>query len=246
MRRRIIFTLVAAGMIASTAQADSLFQQGKSLLDGLTKSAGSETGTALSVADLDRGLREALKVGTETVVAQLGAKDGFNGDDLIHIPLPSSLKTVQKTLKKFGLSDLLDDLELRLNRAAEAATPKAKALFLQAIEDMSIEDAKKIYEGPDDAATQYLKTKMSAPLTAEMRPVIDASLAEVGAIQAYDSTMAAYKDIPFVPDAKADLTSHVLDLGLAGIFDYVAKEEAAIRKDPVKQTTDILKRVFGS
>ena len=128
-------------------------------MDGLTKSAGSETGTALSVADLELGLREALKVGTETVVAQLGAKDGFNGDDLIHIPLPGSLKTVQKTLKKFGLSDLLDDLELRLNRAAEAATPKAKALFVQAIEDMSIEDAKMIYEGPDDAATQYLKMR---------------------------------------------------------------------------------------
>jgi len=246
MRSRLVLMIIATAMIAGGAQADSLLQQGKSLLDGVLKSDSSKSGTALTTADLELGLREALKVGTETVVAQLGAKDGFNGDDLIHIPLPDSLKTVQKTLKKFGLSDLMDDLELRLNRAAEAATPKAKALFLQAIEDMTIEDATKIYEGADDAATQYLKSKMSAPLAEEMRPVVDASLAEVGAIQAYDTTMAAYKDIPFVPDAKADLTNHVLDLGLAGIFEYVAKEEAAIRKDPVKQTTAVLKRVFGS
>jgi len=246
MRSRIILIMIATAMIAGGAQADSLLQQGKSLLDSVLKSDSSKSGTALTAADLELGLREALKVGTETVVAQLGAKDGFNGDDLIHIPLPDSLETVQKTLKKFGLSDMLDDLELRLNRAAEAATPKAKALFLQAIEDMSIDDAKKIYEGADDAATQYLKSKMSAPLAEEMRPVVDASLAEVGAIQAYDSTMAAYKDIPFVPDAKADLTNHVLTLGLAGIFEYVAKEEAAIRNEPVKQTTAVLKRVFGS
>jgi len=246
MATRIMFTLAAAAMIAGSAQADSLFQQGKSLLDNVLKSDGSTSGTTLTAADLELGLREALKVGTETVVAQLGTKDGFNGDQSIHIPLPESLEPVQTTLKKFGLSGMLDDLELRLNRAAEAATPKAKALFVQAIEDMTIDDAKKIYEGADDAATQYLKSKMSLPLAEEMRPVVDASLAEAGAIKSYDSAMAAYKDIPFVPDAKADLTDHVVNLGLAGIFDYVAKEEAAIRKDPAKQTTAILKQVFGN
>ena len=86
---------------------------------------------------------------------------------------------------------------------------------------------------------------MSAPLADEMRPIVEASLNEVGAINSYDSTMSAYKKMPLVPDIKADLTQHVLDLGLEGIFLYVAKEEAAIRKDPVKQTTEILKRVFG-
>jgi hypothetical protein len=74
---------------------------------------------------------------------------------------------------------------------------------------------------------------------------VDESLAEVGAVQSYDSMMAQYKTIPFVPDAKADLTSYVVEKGLDGIFHYIAIEEAAIRNDPVARTTDILKKVFG-
>ena len=103
-----------------------------------------------------------------------------------------------------------------------------------------------ILEGPDDAATRYFQVKMSGPLAEEMRPIVDSSLAEVGAIQAYEDTMGQYQKIPLVPDVKADLTGHVVDKGLDGIFHYVAKEEAAIRNNPAKRTTDLLKRVFAS
>ncbi len=201
---------------------------------------------APSTGEITEGVREALKVGTERVVGRLGRVDGFNADPKIHIPLPDSLRDVRAALNLVGMAALTDDVELKLNRAAETATPKAKQLFWQAITDMSLKDIEGIYNGPDDAATRYFRASMSAPLRAEMRPVVDKSLAEVGAIQAFDQMIGRYKAIPFVPNVKADLTEHVLDKAMDGLFFYLGQEEAAIRNDAVKRTTEILKRVFGA
>ena len=140
----------------------------------------------------------------------------------------------------------MDDLELRLNRAAEKATPKAKKLFHQAITEITLDDAKSIYKGPDDAATRYFKSKMSKPLAKAMHPIVDKSLSEVGAVRSYDKLIGKYRSIPFVPDVKTDLTNHVIKKGMKGIFHYLAREEAAIRRDPAKRTTELLKHVFGS
>jgi hypothetical protein len=180
------------------------------------------------------------------VVDQLGRSGGFSADPLIHIPLPSSLKSVQSALSKVGMAGSLDELELQLNRAAETATPQAKALFLDAIRDLTMDDVMAIYKGPDDAATQYLRGKMSTPLSAAMVPVVDQSLAQVGAVRTYESVMDQYNAMPLVPKVDANLTTYVVDKGLDGIFLYLAKEEAAIRTDPVQRTTDLLKQVFGS
>ncbi|MDH3331853.1 MAG: DUF4197 domain-containing protein, partial [Desulfobulbaceae bacterium] len=192
------------------------------------------------------GLKEALLVGSQNVVSQLGRPDGFNLDPAIHIPLPQQLNNVKSLLGKVGMSSMLDDLELKLNRAAEVATPKAKELFAQAISEMTFEDVMNIYNGPDDAATRYFQEKMTPPLAREMQPVVDQSLAEVGAVQAYDNVMGEYRGIPFVPDVKADLTSYVVEKGMDGIFHYIALEEAAIRQNPAKRTTELLQRVFGA
>ncbi len=237
-----LLVLLCFVMGNASAQLDWL-KKGKDLLGGL---GGSTAEQALTSGEISAGLKEALRVGTERVVGQLGVADGFNGDPAIHIPLPDSMKTVQSTLEKFGMSSMLDDLELRLNRAAEAATPKAKDLFWQAINEMTLDDVEGVFNGPDDAATRYFQQKMSAPLAEEMRPIVDHSLAEVGAVQAYDNTMGQYQKLPFVPDVKTDLTNHVLDLGIEGIFHYLAREEAAIRRDPVERTTALLQKVFGS
>jgi len=199
----------------------------------------------LSKPDMIAGLKDALRVGSEHVVARLGKTDGFNNDPNIHIPLPDSLQTVKSTLAAVGMGGLMDELELKLNRAAEAATPKAKRIFGNAIRDMSFDDARKILSGPNDAATQYFKAKMSAPLADEMRPIVKKALNQAGAVQAYDAVIGKYTSMPFMPDVKANLTRHVLDLGLAGIFRYMAEEEAAIRQNPLKRTTSILKKVFG-
>lgn len=213
--------------------------------DAKTQTGTSSSGSGLSLDTIISGLKEALKVGSGNVVTQLGATDGFNKDSSIHIPLPDSLATVKKALDAAGMGSLTDDLELKLNRAAEAATPKAKALFMDAITQMTFEDAKAIYEGADDAATQYFKEKMSPGLAEAMAPVVDDTLSQVGAVKAYDNVMGKYKTFPFVPDVKANLSEHVVEKGMDGIFYYMAKEEKAIRQDPVKRTTDLLKTVFG-
>lgn len=228
---------------ANVCAESKWWEEGGDLLKGLL---GSDRASELSVGDMGAGLKEALRVGTDTVVKQLGTNDGFNKDPKVHIPLPKSLDKVQSALKAIGSSSMLDDLELKLNRSAEAATPKAKKIFWDAISQMTIEDAKGIFNGPDDAATRYLQAKMTVPLKDEMRPVVYDSMAEVGAIQSYDKVMEKYAALPFVPDVKANLTDHVLGKALKGIFHYLAIEEAAIRKDPAKRTTELLQRVFGN
>ncbi len=230
--------------VAGNVTADTdWWSQGKAWLGDIGEQFTEAGG--LTTKEISAGLQEALRVATERVVQQLGKLDGFNADPRIHIPLPESLASVKSTLGRIGMSSILDDLELRLNRAAEAATSKAKPLFWAAIREMTLEDAKGIYNGPDDAATRYFQRKMSPQLAREMQPVVDRALEEVGAISTYDRIMGRYRALPFVPDVKADLTEYVVGRGMDGIFLYVAREEAAIRQDPAKRTTELLRRVFG-
>jgi len=233
---------------ATTASAGWMDQVGGVLGNvggGKSTTTAMPSMKGLSNSDMIAGLKDALRVGSERVVGQLGKTDGFNADPEIHIPLPENLQSVKSALSAVGMGSMMDDLEVRLNRAAETATPKAKRLFGNAIKSMNFDDAKKILNGPDDAATQYFKGKMTSPLSDEMRPIVKKALNQAGAVQAYDSVMGKYQSLPFMPDVKANLTQHVVTLGLAGIFHYMAAEEIAIRKNPVKRTTSILKKVFG-
>lgn len=217
---------------------------GDEVVEEVVNSGLSSSG--LSTEDISKAFKQALTIGSEKVVARLGQVDGFNADPSAHIPLPKNLEKVRKTLKTVGLSSYVDDLELKLNRAAEAATPVAKQLFIDSISTMSFDDVKKIYEGPEDSATRFFESKMTPSLSAQMQPIVNNSLAEVGAISAYDKVIKKYKDIPFVPDIKADLSSHVINKSMTAIFHYIAQEEAAIRNDPVRQTSDLLQQVFGA
>lgn len=234
--------------VTASAQMDWL-KSGQELLDTVTKSPQDNPTikiSSLTNSEITLGLKDALRVGTETVVKQLGQTGGFNADPTIHIPLPASMQQVKSALATIGMSSMMDDLELKLNLAAEKATLPAKKLFWDSIEEMTLDDVMGVYNGPDDAATRYFQSKMSEPLSIEMQPIIEQTLKQVGAIQAYDAVMGQYGALPFVPDVKADLNSYVVDKGMEGIFHYLAKEEAAIRQDPVKRTTDILQTVFGT
>jgi len=244
-RRSVVGVIVLLGLftLGSSTAGSGLLDLGKGLLEGTSSPAG--TSSSLPSGEIASGLKEALEVGTERVVSQLGRTDGFNADPAVHIPLPGSLQTVRSMLQKVGMDGMLSELELRLNRAAEAATPKAKDLFLKAIGEMTLEDVQGIYNGPDDAATRYFQQKMSPDLAAEMRPVVEQRLSDVGAVQTYDQVMGEYRSLPFAPDIQADLPGYVVDKGMEGIFHYLAIEEAAIRKDPAQRTTDLLKKVFG-
>jgi hypothetical protein len=242
----VIGFLLVAATPPAVAQFGDLLKKGKDLLGGSSGGSGGGALSGLSTGDISQGLKEALRVGSGRVVKQVGRQDGYNADPKIHLPLPSSLKSVQSGLKAVGMSGMLDDLELKLNRAAEVAAPKAKKLFIDAITAMTLDDARRIYNGPNDSATRYFKGKMTKPLAREMEPVVNNSLAQVGAIKSYDEVMGQYKQLPFVPDAKANLTEYVVTKGMDGIFYYLGKEEAAIRQNPAKRTTALLRKVFGA
>ena len=200
----------------------------------------------MTTADIAGGLKEALRVGTERVVLQVGRTDGYNADPAIHIPLPDDLRQVHDVLSRIGLGQMTADLELRLNRAAERAAPEARDVFWRAITEMTLDDVHGIWRGPDDAATQYFRGKMAEPLAAEMYPVIEESLADAGGAQLYADVLDNYNALPFVPQIDADLSDYVVARAMDGIFYYLAREEAAIRANPAKRTTELLKQVFGA
>ena len=217
-------------------------------LDRLKGVFGGEdrpTAGALTTSEIGQGLKEALRVGTERVVVRLGRPDGFNLDPEVRIPLPRQLERARRVMARVGMDATLTDLETRLNRAAEIATPRAKSLFLAAIADITLDDVMAIYNGPDDAATEYFRSRMSEPLAVEMRPVVEESLADAGAVQVFDDLMTRYRGIPFAPEVDADLAGYVVEKATDGIFFYLAREEAAIRADPARRTTELLRRVFG-
>jgi len=244
MKPAVVVMLATLGLLANqpVAAESSWWEQGKALLKGISN---SDTSGTLSQQEIAAGLREALRVGTTNVVEQLGRTNGYYNDPKAHIPLPESLASARDTLAKIGMSDSLDNLELRLNRAAEKAAPRARDMFIEAIKNMSLDDVKQIYNGPEDAATRYFQRQMSQPLTTEFTPVVDNSLSQVGAIRTYDNVMSRYEEIPFVPDIKANLSQHVVDHAIGAIFEYLAVEEEAIRENPAKRTTALLRKVFS-
>ncbi|MEZ5934374.1 MAG: DUF4197 domain-containing protein [Alphaproteobacteria bacterium] len=233
-------TLLALGACAPGEGGDPWSAGAGSVLQGVLGGSG-----ALGQSEIAAGLKEALRVGTDRVVDNLGVVDGFNADPKVHIPLPKVLAQAQSSLRLIGASALVDDLELRINRAAEQATPVAKDIFWKAITGLTFEDVNAIYQGPNDAATQYLDRTTRGSLTDAMRPIVNDALADAGAVTAYDAIIERAQVAPFLPDLKTDLTNHVLDRAMDGMFAYLAIEEAAIREDPVKRTTALLKKVFG-
>ena len=208
---------------------------------------GSNEVVSTSPAAIDFGsaLRETLSLGVNNVTNKLGAQDGFNADPQVRIALPDSLVKIKPVLAIIGQSSLLEDLELKLNRAAEAATPKAKSLFINSIRQMSVADAKNILTGSENSATQYFRKTMEPSLLTSMTPVVTDALQNTGAVQVYDSIVSKYSKIPFMPDLKANLSDYVVNEATDGIFYYMAKEEANIRTNPASRGTELLKKVFS-
>lgn len=195
---------------------------------------------------LASGLKEALKVGTENTVAQTGKSDGYLKNEAIKILLPGKLQMVEKGLQMAGKGNMIDDLVTGMNRAAEAAAPKAKPIFGDAILEMTFDDARKIFSGGDTAATDYFKSKTSEKLTTAFKPVIQESMANIGVHQQYEQVMGKYLAMmPFGKKDQFDLTGYVVGKALDGLFHVLGEEEKKIRTDPAAQVTGLLKEVFG-
>lgn len=242
--RKLMFGALALAVVPMGCQTTAIPGDLGTILGGV---AGSTAGQSpLSRAEIDAGLREALAVGTNIVATRLGQTNGYFADRRIRIPLPKSYRDVQSNLARVGASAPLDDLELRMNRAAEAAVPEAKSLILGAVQSITIEDALQILNGADTAATDFLRARTQTQLRASLTPYVRQSLAQAGAFTSLEQAASQYGLGGVTSNLQADLTNHAVGLGLDGIFLYVAEEEKKIRENPVARSSLILRRVFGN
>ena len=202
-------------------------------------------GSRLTDPKISSGLKQALQIGAEQAVKLTGRTDGYFGNQEIKILMPSNLRPLEKGLRMVGYGPKLDGFVLSMNRAAEAAAPAARKIFLDAIMAMSISDARGILSGGDTAATNYFKEKTTPQLTTAFRPVVERTMAKNGVTQQYDALTAQYKSLPFAKNQDLDISHYVVSKALDGLFYELGQEERKIRTDPAAQTTSLLKEVFG-
>jgi len=220
----------------------------------------SMSGSALAQfgqSDARTGIREALSLAARLATERLGQRDGFFGDDHVHIPLPRSVARVQSSLRRVGLSGSIDDLELRINRAAEASMPAARRIFLDTIRSITVSDAISIVRGGDTSATDYLRYRTNDRLTGLLYPRMEETLSASGAYRAVEAvephldqgrsvlSLFVLSSNRTAESLRDSVTDHAVEKALDGVFYYIGREERAIRRDPVRRTTDILRRVFG-
>jgi hypothetical protein len=214
-------------------------------LDQILKGLGIGQKAGLSDAKIASGLKEALKIGTENTVHLTGKTDGYFLNQAIKILMPEKLRTLEKGLRAVGYGSQIDEFVLSMNRAAEQAAPAAKQIFLDAIAEMSFEDARKILSGNETAAMEYFKGKTTDKLTTAFRPAVDKSMNEVGVTRQYKELVGLYETIPFVKKETFDLDGYVVTKALDGLFHVLGEEERKIRTNPEARVTGLLKEVFG-
>jgi hypothetical protein len=210
--------------------------------------------TSASAAGLDditnrdavNGLKQALTNSAQAAVAKLGKENGFFGDSRIRIPLPPSMKRAEAVMHSIGAGKQADDLVLRMNRAAEAATPHAKSLLVDAAKKMSVQDAKGILTGGQDSATQYFKRTTSDALAQKFKPIVKKAMAKVKLAQAYDEIAASGAKFGLVKEDDANLEDYITGRTLDGLFVGIADEEKKIRENPKAAASSIVKKVFGA
>ena len=251
MNRTGLVALIALPVILASSQ----LQAGLADLLDVFKGSGTEqapaaTGTVTgqpSDSEMIAGLKEALGKGTQYAVDSLGREGGFLDNPRVRIPMPDSLAWIEKTLRTLRQDRLADEFVASMNHAAEQAVPEAAAIFGDAIRDMSLEDARGILTGPDDAATQYFRRTTSDALTTKLRPIVEQATSRTGVTSNYKSMMDKAGGLGgLLSSDTTDLDGYVTDQTLDGLFLMVAEEEKRIRENPLARTSDLLKKVFGS
>ncbi|MFM9056338.1 MAG: DUF4197 domain-containing protein [Bacteroidota bacterium] len=237
--RKLVVTLICCILF------DARYTNAQDLnLPGVIQSTLNGT-TNLSDADITKGLKEALKVGSENASSRASKTDGFNKNPKIRIPFPQDARDMRKSLIDLGMKKQVNEFELQLNRAAEDAATKAAPIFLDAILKMSISDGVGILKGKDDAATDYLKKSTSSQLKAVFLPIVKSSLEKVEITRYWMPLFKRYNKIPMVKKVNPDLNDFVTQRAVEGLFMLVAEEEVKIRKDPAARINGILQQVFG-
>jgi hypothetical protein len=207
-----------------------------------------------AMAQLDRitnqeavsGLKAALERGSQVAVATLGKTDGFFGNPKVKIPLPESLARAETLMRRVGMGKYADDLVLTMNRAAEAAVPEARQLFVDSVRKMTVQDAKGVLTGGDTAGTEYFRRSTSDQLHKRFLPIVKKATARVDLAQKYNQYADKGAAVGLVKKEHANLDEYVTQQALHGLFLTVAEEEKKIRKDPVGAGTNIIRKVFGA
>ncbi|TKC60381.1 DUF4197 domain-containing protein [Pedobacter hiemivivus] len=241
-------------MNTTTTQAQSKLGDVLKKVAGVTKSStttttttttsNSTTGTP-STLDMASAIKQALEIGTSRGADLLSAKDGFMGNLAVKILFPPEAQKVDKTLRSLGMGKLADNVILSLNRAAEDAAKEAKPIFVSAIKQMTITDATNILLGNKDAATDYFKRVTTSQLMEKFKPVINTSLAKVGATKYWGDATGQYNKLPMVKPLNTDLSAYVAQKAIDGMFIQVAQEELKIRDNLGSRSTSLLQKVFG-
>lgn len=239
--RKLLFALTLFAVVG-LLQAPSARSQWKDILRGLQKTLD---GQSLSQDEIAKGLKEALKVGTERAVESVSQVNGYFNNPRIRIPLPEPVRETEKLIRAAGFGAKVDAFELSMNRAAEKAAPEAKALFWDAIRNMSFSDAKEILDGRDNEATLYFQEKTSPRLREIVKPIVRDAMGQVGVTRSFQELDKTVRTIPFAGSASFDLDQYVTNEALEGLFFMVAEEERKIRENPAARTTDLLQKVFG-
>lgn len=246
MKRWLSFTACLA--LAVPAQALDWGEVLKGVL-GKPQSEAQPAATgvdALSSSEINAGLKEALTRGAEAAVAQLGQKDGFFGNAELRIPLPEPLKKAESAMRMLGMGRQADELVLAMNRAAEAAVPEAKALLIEAVKDMTLEDARGILTGGKTSATDFFRRKTEARLNERFLPIVKTHTDKVGLAQQYNRYAGTAAQLNLIDKGQANVEQYVTHEALDRLYRLIGEKEAAIRANPLQAGSELLKKVFGA
>lgn len=237
----LILTFISIFVVVQvcTAQStlDKIFQR--------AKAAHSTGANGLTNDKIVAGLKEALTVSTRNAVAATGRPNGFLENEAIKILLPDKLKKVGNGMRLIGMGSRVDALEVGMNRAAEQATPAAKQIFIGAVTRMSFADARQILSGGDTAATDYFKQQSADKLSEAFAPIVHQAMENVGVVRQYDQLMKNPMAARVAASQNFDLDEYVVGKTVDGLFYVMAQEETKIRRDPMAQTTSLLREVFA-
>jgi hypothetical protein len=212
------------------------------------------TSAAPYAAELDRisnseassGLKQALTDGSAAAVAQLGAENGFLNNPKVKIPLPPALQRIESALRYTGMKRQADELVVAMNRAAEAAVPEAKALLVDSVRKMTLQDAKGILTGGDTAATEYFRRTTQAQLAVRFRPIVKKATDRVGLAEQYNNLARQAVQLGLMREQQSTIEGYVTEKALDGLYLMIAEQEKAFRANPLGAASDIVKRIFSA
>ena len=214
------------------------------LFDNIVKMFGSSSQEKPDENTIMSALKEAISIGANNAVKSVSKNDGYFGNQAIKILMPEKIKMIADGLRKIGYQKQVDDFILSMNRAAEIAAPKARTFFIDAIKEMTFDDARKILNGGDTAASDYFEGKTKDKLYNEFKPIISSSMNEIGVTRYYKDMTSKFTSLPFMKTETLDLDHYVTNNALDGLFYMIGEEEKKIRTDPAARVTELLKKVF--